>query len=602
MASLILCPEGLIASLEGTQSLELGLLDWLDEAVHRVTQTGQGLSIYSYACSELLRLFYGPCQQKWKQTCFVSRMAVEQDEQNKLYLLLPETDYVYAVLLDEKCATQPEFWKRDDRSDLESMRAYFREVLSLRELYLAKAKVADWASCEKAGGRGIEVSHLGYRSQVGTEQSPKLEKRLFKRVLYQLLSEESGKAFPWGSLTGIRPQQLATEAIDAGWDEEAVKRQLVEDYALNLNKAELAFNIARAEKALADQVPSDQLAVYIGIPFCPTRCSYCSFSTEEAVTATEALREAYVEALCASIRAGLEKNCTPISLVYVGGGTPTSLSPAQLDRVLATLAPYLNSAHLKEYCLEAGRSDSIQEGHLDLIPRYGITRFCLNPQTMNSETLRHLNRPENVEEIERLFWLLRARYPYLQVNMDLIAGLAQEGLSDFEYSLAQLLRLGPDQITVHALASKRGARLEGKGTGDYGLGDKRQRLLQEDVQTLQNRLRKPDSVTEEMLDVAALALAQAGYQPYYLYRQKDGLGGLENVGYAKGQSGCLYNVAMMGDVCSIMAFGLGAMNKYVEGTRTERLRNLRSLEQYLKRQPEESEQQRQFFAQKGRLT
>ena len=390
-----------------------------------------------------------------------------------------------------------------------------------------------------------------------------MARREIKRQLYQLLSAWTGLSFPWGSLTGIRPTLVAAECLARTAVPADARRELTDFWFVSPEKADLALETARAEQALLRRIPPTGAMVYIGVPFCPSRCAYCSFIAQDALHKAKLL-EPYVEAIIAETRAFFAAmgGSLPVSAVYIGGGTPTSLPDPLFERLLAGVLPLLPRSPGSELTVEAGRPDTLTPAKLALIQAAGATRLCINPQTFHDATLDRIGRRHTTAQTLDAFHLAR-RMGFDRVNMDLIAGLPGETPADFADSLDQTLALGPDSVTVHTLAIKRSSRLAGAGAaGHPGL---------------------PDPALAAMLAEGSRRLKAAGLFPYYLYRQKDVAGGLENTGYARPGEGCLYNVGMMSDQCSVIGLGSGAMPKRVQGTRVERAPNPKDIADYIGR-------------------
>lgn len=411
--------------------------------------------------------------------------------------------------------------------------------------------------------------HLRERCQ------PFLARRVMKRQLYQLLSEALELRWPWGSLTGIRPTQIAAECLEELGKENAFK-SLVEAWGLAPHKADLALVTAAAEQSILRALPPQDQMVYVGIPFCPGRCSYCSFITKDAGRYQGQLAR-YTEALIAEIRQVFAGWPQQISAVYLGGGTPTSLPDEDFARLLSAMRRYIPMRAEAEFTVEAGRPDTISDSKLALIKEAGATRLCINPQTMKAESLETIGRFHTPEDCVERFEQARA-YGFDNINMDLILGLPGEGPDDLLRSLEALLALGPEGITVHSLALKRSARLNELARADY------------------LPLSFPDPPMAEALVVARERLEGAGYAPYYLYKQKVSRGGLENTGFAKPGTSCLYNVGMMSDQVSVLGFGSGASTKRIMGGLAKRQHNSKDLLDYEARVDDFVRAKRELFA------
>lgn len=389
-------------------------------------------------------------------------------------------------------------------------------------------------------------------------------KRQIKRQFYRGLSDLTGIEWPWGSLTGIRPTYIAAELLREHTAEEA-KRILLEDYRLKEEKAELALFMAGAEEAIMAGLPERAYAAYIGIPFCPSRCAYCSFTTPESVLKDESAEEAFMDYLERDIDYFL--NYAPrlnrsLEALYIGGGTPAALSEKNFRRLLE-LARRLPLSPHAEITVEAGRADVMNEAKVRALADAGIERICLNPQTLNEETLRRVGRRGSIRELKNIYDLARA-YGIKSINLDLIAGLDSD-VTELLSHVEKLISWEPESITLHTLALKRGSAY------DLSLREagKEQRI-------------RPEPQLEKVLYEAQQRLRRAGYAPYYLYRQKYGRSGLENTAFAKKGHACVYNIMMMSDRYPVAGFGSPSMSKAFAGGRLKRLASPKSLSACLK--------------------
>ena len=409
-------------------------------------------------------------------------------------------------------------------------------------------------------------------SQPACGGSPLLVKRLRKRqvkqALYNLLKDLTGMRPPWGSLTGIRPTRLLYEAMEEGLGLEEAVARVTEAFDVTPDRAELLGEIARMQDGLRI-APPDCFDLYIGIPFCRTRCSYCSFSSGEIGDGR--LVEPYVRAvlreieLCKTLmlQAGMR-----LRAGYIGGGTPTAIPGADLERILAAAQAAFPGA--VEWTVEAGRPDTIDEAGLRMLKDRGVTRISVNPQTFNDDTLTRIGRAHTGRETLEAYRLARA-LGFDDINMDIIAALPGEDVNDFAHTLDVVRELAPDSVTVHSLAIKRSSRLhEQLAVAGNGYGQvSRQGAA-------------------EMIAMARRRLTEGGWRPYYLYRQKYMAGNLENVGYAKPGRACLYNIGNMEETVSVLALGAGAITKWLfdpksRDLRIERAPNVRNIEEYIRR-------------------
>ncbi len=457
-----------------------------------------------------------------------------------------------------------------------------------------RAQVADLpASVEAVGRGGAEPSPVGANTGAGAVSNlpgaadvflsgaaaalpaDVLLRRLAKIVFYRFCCRQTGRSYPWGSLTGIRPTYVAAELLAAvKGDGDRARAILQSTYDVAPAKASLAIRVARAEKALLQRLPNRACCLYIGIPFCPSKCHYCSFTLNEGIACSTAAKTLYIEALIKELELVLPRLKQPVAAVYIGGGTPGDLNADQISLLLAALHRLLPALKREsvEICFEAGRADAVTEDKLQTLLAAGVNRLCINPQTMHDRTLQLIGRKHSVAAVIQAFKLARS-VGFSSINMDLIAGLPGETPADFAATLSQLAALEPDSLTVHTLAVKRSSDLNHRlKSGESGAFFD---------------FKKPDPAVAEMLEAAVAYADKQGLLPYYLYRQKDGIGGLENIGFARLGAANLYNVAMMSDRCSILAFGCGGISKLVDRKgKATRSPNVKSLAAYLDRYEE----------------
>ncbi|MCI9596409.1 MAG: coproporphyrinogen dehydrogenase HemZ [Firmicutes bacterium] len=398
------------------------------------------------------------------------------------------------------------------------------------------------------------------------------DKDLLKRQLYHALVQRTGKHPKWGILTGIRPVKLARDLYDRMGSLEKVRAYLEETYLLETGKARLICDIHQYQRQNLGQPKADSAGVYIGIPFCPTRCLYCSFTSNQK--GPEEIQR-YLSALFQEIQfagAQMKESGLKTESLYIGGGTPTTLTDRQLTDLLAHVTRSFDLSQLKECTVEAGRPDTITPEKLEVLKAFGVGRISINPQTMHDVTLERIGRSHTAEQTRQAFQMAhKAEIPV--INADLIAGLPGEEPDDFQASLDQVLELGANNVTVHTLAVKRSSRLK---------------ELDENF-----HYRQPEQ-TEEMLERAADTLRGKGYEPYYLYRQKHTAGSTENIGYCKDDALGLYNVRIMEEAQSIIALGAGGITKvyYPAENRLERVPNVSNYEIYIERIEEMLERKR----------
>ena len=403
----------------------------------------------------------------------------------------------------------------------------------------------------------------------------KAGKNDLKRVLYDCLSDYTKKRLPWGTLTGIRPAKLASTLMSEGMTLPEMYDYFKKEYYLSDEKFRLCTRVAQNEaRILSGLNYHSTYSLYVGIPFCPTICAYCSFSSFP-LSAWKKRVDDYLSALFKELDyvAGFIENQQPLTL-YMGGGTPTSLTASQMDRLLHKLSSIYDFSKIREITIEAGRPDSITREKLQVIKSYGIDRISINPQTMKQETLDLIGRRHTVEQIREAFAMARD-VGFGNINMDLIAGLPGETLEDMEATLDEINKLRPDSMTVHSLAIKRAAYMN-KNREAFA--------------------RTPQEVVNAMIGTSFKHALDMGMEPYYLYRQKNIAGNLENVGYARPGCEGLYNILIMEEKQTIVAAGAGGSTKVVipEKNRIERIENVKNVKDYIERIDEMIDRKRQF--------
>lgn len=411
--------------------------------------------------------------------------------------------------------------------------------------------------------------------RLGAPQDRGAVKNDLKQLLYGILSEETGRTLPWGTLTGIRPTRLAMQLLEQGKTEEEVDAHMRSTYLCSEEKTALAIDIAKREQEiLADIHYEEGYSLYIGIPFCPTTCLYCSF-TSFPIRAWKDKVDAYLSAVEKEIDF-VKEACADkvLDSVYIGGGTPTTLEPDELERLFAKLKGTLDWSQVKEFTVEAGRADSITAEKLRVMKKWGVTRISVNPQTMKQETLDIIGRRHTVQQAVDAFLTAR-KEGFDNINMDLILGLPGETEKDVAETIRRVRELAPDSLTVHSLAVKRASRLS-------------QWIIENGMDTLHN--------TDETMRIAAAGAQELGMEPYYLYRQKNMSGNFENVGYAKPGKAGIYNILIMEEKQSILALGAGTISKavYPDG-RIERCDNVKDVDMYIEKIDEMIERKRKLL-------
>lgn len=416
-----------------------------------------------------------------------------------------------------------------------------------------------------------------FRQQVAVEyEKDRPEtKNVLKRLVYGALCQVTGRTLPWGDLTGIRPTKIPMKLLEEGWKNTEIARYMRETYGVSNEKTALAITIANREKALLQDLDYENgYSLYVGIPFCPSICLYCSFGSHPLERWTKRVDE-YLDTLCKELTFIREQmGARKLTTVYIGGGTPTTLEPEQLRRLLSHIQETFDFTWVKEYTVEAGRPDSITREKLQVMKEFPVTRISVNPQTMNQKTLDVIGRKHTVEDTVNIFHMAR-ELEFDNINMDLIIGLPKETTKDFADTLEQIKKLDPDSVTVHSLVIKRASRLRTvlEETGDL-YEEEKKRFLQ----------------MEKMLEMAQSFAQKEGYAPYYMYRQKNSAGhygstGQENIGYAREGKECLYNILIMEEMQTIAAVGAGASTKIYHPDKkiVSRVENVKSITDYIDR-------------------
>ena len=457
-------------------------------------------------------------------------------------LFLFDNDYRYAVeqimlmLFPEERPVYPDRPSGADRAELRLFRGRSRDTAVCR-LYRGGTQYTGKAVTERSG----------YTDEL---EQKRLEQRIIKLSFYRAGIQALDEKPVWGALSGIRPGKLMSRLLEQGKSDAHALREFISLYDAAPERARLCLDTAHAGLSAASSLQERDVCLYIGIPFCPTRCTYCSF-VSQAVEKSLKLMDPFFDALLLDVestgRAAAENGLRAVS-VYFGGGTPTTLSSSQLDRLCQALESSFDLSGLREFTVEAGRPDTITSDKLRALRSHGVTRVSVNPQTMSDHVLEAIGRRHTAQDVRDALALVRDAGSFT-VNMDLIAGLPQDTPNSFKDTLHQVLRLCPENVTVHTLSLKKGSRITLEGAS----------------------LPTPQQVSE-MLDEAERALRAENYSPYYLYRQKFMSGGFENVGWAQPGHDNLYNICIMEELCSILAMGGGASTKLVApGGRIERV-------------------------------
>ena len=405
-------------------------------------------------------------------------------------------------------------------------------------------------------------------------------KNSLRRFLFLCLRELTNDIYPWGILIGIRPSKIALKFLKEGKTEEEIIEIFKEKYIAHAEKAKLCIDVAKAEERIVNQ-DSKNIAIYIGMAFCPTKCMYCSF-TSNPIGSHKKIVMPYVESLIKEIREisiyVREKNLN-VETVYFGGGTPTSVSDGEFMMVMDEIYNgFIKDGNVKEFTVECGRPDTLNKTKLQIMKDCNVTRISINPQTMNDKTLKLIGRTHSSEDIKEKFKMAR-KLGFEDINMDIIIGLPGEGHAEVLKTKEELLKLKPDSITVHGLALKRGS------------------IMYENFVLKKGIPLTPHEEIVKMYAESKNLAEELGLSPYYMYRQKNMVGNMENLGYAKEGKECIYNIQMIEERQTIIALGAAAVSKvvFLEEDRLERFPNLKDLNEYVTRINEMIERKKELL-------
>lgn len=447
------------------------------------------------------------------------------------------------------------------------------------EDYLMKVKVNQEGNVCKIDIEDAEGKDIYNTAITITTSDRKIIRTDFKLALYDGLSDITGKTLPWGTLTGVRPTKIPLTMIEEGKKDDDIIKHMKDAYKCSDEKTKLSLEVAKRERSLLNRLDYENgYSLYIGIPFCPTTCLYCSF-TSYPLGMWKKEVDSYLDAMIKELEFVADRFSDKVlGTIYVGGGTPTTLDEFQLDRLLGKVEELFDLSHLKEITVEAGRPDSITKEKLEVIKKHNISRISINPQTMKQETLNLIGRHHTVEQVISAYHLARDT-GFDNINMDLIVGLPGERIDDVRMTMEKLKELDPDSITVHSLAIKRASRLN---------------ILKEQYKDYEI------NNTDEIINLTRDYAYGMGMTPYYLYRQKNMAGNFENVGYAKPHKAGIYNILIMEEKQTIIAVGAGASTKVVfkEENRIERIENVKDVRNYIDRIDEMIDRKRTFFSEK----
>ncbi|SFU33292.1 oxygen-independent coproporphyrinogen-3 oxidase [Butyrivibrio sp. M55] len=413
-----------------------------------------------------------------------------------------------------------------------------------------------------------------------------VSKNDLKKNIYRLLSLETKKELPWGNLTGIRPTRIVMNLIEQNMSDEDIFMYMKDNYYTSDEKTALSLSIAHREKEILKNIDYDNgYSLYIGIPFCPTTCLYCSF-TSYPICSYANIVDDYLKCIMKEIDYVAENfKGKTLDTIYVGGGTPTTLLPEQIERLLGYVYDKLDVSKVKELTVESGRPDSITREKLATMKKMGVTRISVNPQTMRDKTLELIGRRHTVSQLIDAYNMAREE-GFDNINMDIILGLPYETADDVRYTMDEIKKLDPDDLTVHSLAIKRGSKLAEVLKQKELKGE-----LKGDVfSSIQN--------TEEMMKIASEGALSMGLTPYYLYRQKNISGNFENTGYARPGKAGIYNILINEEVQSIVALGAGTVTKRVYGYdgRIERCDNVKDVKLYMSQIDEMIQRKKNLFS------
>ena len=472
-----------------------------------------------------------------------------------LNVILKGHDFKYEVAeLIKLFTTQFKFVdNKDVGMTLENSVVYYNDKVFSKTVYLENYQAI--------------YDSLDHRSIAGLSEQEikKVTKETIKRSMYNVLMKKFNSYVPWGILTGIRTVKIVHTLLDKNLSDEDIRENLKTNYLISDEKIDLALNIAKRERKFIYPIDKNKISLYVSIPFCPTRCYYCSFPANPLKQFGH-LKKDYIDKLIIEIK-GLAKllkeTNKEIETLYIGGGTPTTLDAEEMDILIKALFKELDLSKIKEFTVEAGRPDTINREILECLKKNNVTRISINPQTMNQETLDKIGRGHSVEEIKEAFNLAR-EIGFDNINMDLILGLEGENVEMVRNTLEEIKKLSPESLTVHTLAIKRASKLKEK--------------MDEYVLTQYEEMVK-------MIDLSMEYAKEMNLNPYYMYRQKQMLGNLENIGYAKEGYECIYNMQIMEEKQSNYALGAGSISKfvYVDEDRIERVENVKNVEQYIDR-------------------
>lgn len=538
---------------------------------------------YKYEIAEFLKLFssefsfvegsedFDVIKDVENSELVVNELKVERKE-DRVELFTKTIVFENSVEVYKKEISEKIYIRKISEEEKNSIIAEKSGILGNKNILNSEYRMTD--SLKSGNISTVIVDNNEHNKKIFAKTNKKLDnnirtisKRIIERSLFYYLNEKFDANVPWGILTGIRPVKIVQELLDDGLEIEDIRENMKKQYLIRDEKLDLIIDIALRERPFIYPVTDKKISLYVSVPFCPTRCLYCSFPSHP-LEKFGSYRQEYVETVlkeAEGVADIIEKQGKEIETLYIGGGTPTALEAEDLEYLIQGLFERLDLSNIKEFTVEAGRPDSITREKLEALKKNNVSRISINPQTMNQETLDFVGRKHSVEDIKDCFILAR-ELGFDNINMDLILGLPGENLEMVENTMKEIVSLNPESVTVHTLALKRASDLN------------------INMESYKDALIGYQTVID-MISLSRKYMDEYGYNPYYMYRQKHMLGNLENIGYAKEGYECLYNMQIMEEKQSNYAIGAGAVSKfvYLDENRIERVDDVKNLQVYLER-------------------
>lgn len=538
---------------------------------------------YKYEIAEFLKLFssefsfvegsedFDVIKDVENSELVVNELKVERKE-DRVELFTKTIVFENSVEVYKKEISEKIYIRKISEEEKNSIIAEKSGILGNKNILNSEYRMTD--SLKSGNISTVIVDNNEHNKKIFAKTNKKLDnnirtisKRIIERSLFYYLNEKFDANVPWGILTGIRPVKIVQELLDDGLEIEDIRENMKKQYLIRDEKLDLIIDIALRERPFIYPVTDKKISLYVSVPFCPTRCLYCSFPSHP-LEKFGSYRYEYVETVlkeAEGVADIIEKQGKEIETLYIGGGTPTALEAEDLEYLIQGLFERLDLSNIKEFTVEAGRPDSITREKLEALKKNNVSRISINPQTMNQETLDFVGRKHSVEDIKDCFILAR-ELGFDNINMDLILGLPGENLEMVENTMKEIVSLNPESVTVHTLALKRASDLN------------------INMESYKDALIGYQTVID-MISLSRKYMDEYGYNPYYMYRQKHMLGNLENIGYAKEGYECLYNMQIMEEKQSNYAIGAGAVSKfvYLDENRIERVDDVKNLQVYLER-------------------